>query len=113
VLPNSPSRVDQEAHALRERFELVVLGDDDRAIAEAARALFWFCAEHKEYRLMSFWPPADAVETARANEDGPKRIESKFESRCKGCRALIVPGEDAFWTPGEKGVSCLKCGGSK
>jgi hypothetical protein len=108
VLTNSPSRIDQDAHALRERFELVVLGDDDRAIAEAARALFWFCAEHREYRLMSFWPPAESapVETA-------KRIESKFEGRCKVCRALIVPGEDAFWTPGEKGVKCLKCGGSK
>lgn len=105
MLPNSPSRVDQDAHALRERFELVVLGDDDRAIAEAARALFWFCAEHKEYRLMSFWPPAESatVETA-------KRIESKYESRCKGCRALIVPGEEAWWVPGQRGVSCLKCG---
>lgn len=106
MLPSSPSKVDIDARALRERFELVVLGDDDRAIAEAARALFWFCAEHKEYALCRLWPPADVPVVEQ-----PKRIASKFESHCKGCSVFIAPGSECFWTPGEKGVSCLKCGG--
>ena len=113
MLPNSPSRVDQEARALRERLELVVLGDDDRAIAEAARALFWFCADHPEYALCRLWPPADAVEAKPVDEDGPKRITSKFDGACKRCRARVSAGDVCIWTPGEKGVLCESCGGSR
>jgi hypothetical protein len=109
MLPNSPSKCDQDARALRERFELVVLGDDDRAIAEAARALFWFCADRPEYQLLRLHP----IEDPAAAPSEAKRIESQFESRCKGCRVLIVPGQSCLWTPGEKGVSCLACGGSR
>ncbi len=111
MLPNSPSRIDQDARALRERFELVVLGDDDSVIAVAARALFWFCADHPEYALCRLWPPAE--EAAKVAAEPPKRIESKFEGRCKACETFIAPGETVFWKPGEKGVACLKCGGPK
>lgn len=109
MLPSSPSKIDQEARAVRERFELVVIGDDEHAIAEAARALFWFTADHPEYVLCRLHP---AIDPAPVQPEA-KRIESKFGGRCRGCGALIVPGDDAFWTPGEKGVSCLKCGGTK
>ncbi len=108
MLPNSPTRTDQDARALRERFELVVLGDDDRAIAEAARALFWFCADHPEYALCRMYPPADVVVV-----EAPKRIASKFDGACKLCTKLVIAGDECFWTPGEKGVLCLKCGGSR
>lgn len=111
MLPNSPSKVDQDARVLREAFEWLVQGSDDHAIANAARELYWFCKDHPEYALCRMWPPAETA--AAPVVEGPKRIESKYEGRCKGCRALIVPGEDAFWTPGEKGVVCLKCGGSR
>lgn len=107
MLPNAPYRVDQDARALRERFELVVLGDDDRAIAEAARALFWFCADHPEYVLCRLHPAIDPTPA----EPEAKRIQSKYEGRCKGCGKLIVPGEEVLWTPGEKGVTCLACDG--
>lgn len=103
----SALNVDVIARALRERFELVVLGDDDHAIADSARALFWFCAENSEYALCRMWPPAEA---ARPVE--PKRIATKFETRCKGCSVFLVPGAEVWWMPGEKGVSCLKCGGT-
>lgn len=105
MLQTSPSRHDQEARALRERLELAVLGDDDRVCAEAARALVSFVTDHPEYLLCTLIPESVPVAAEEA-----KRIESKFESRCKACRALIVPGAECFYTPGEKGVSCLKCG---
>jgi hypothetical protein len=113
MLATSPNKVDQDARVLREAFEWLVLGDDDRAIAAAARALFWFCKQNPEYALCRMWPPADAVEAKPVDTDGPKRIESKFDGACKLCRKLVIAGDECFWTPGEKGVTCLKCGGSR
>ena len=105
--PASSSRVDQDARALRERFELVVLSDDDKAIADAARALFWFCSQNAEYALCRMWPPADSAPTPQA-----KRIASKYLGRCTTCNAFIVPGEEVWFLVDQKGVTCLKCGGS-
>jgi hypothetical protein len=99
--------VDVQARQLREALEWLVLGDDDRAIANAARALCIFCADHPEYVLCRLHPAIDPTPV----EPEVKRIQSKYEGRCKGCKAVIVPGEEVLWTPGEKGVTCLKCGG--
>ena len=97
---------DQKARVLREAFEWLVIGDDEHAIAEAARALFWFCSDHPEYVLCRMWPPDETPVV-----EAPRRIASRYEGRCKRCNAFVVPGEEVWWMPGEKGVSCLKCGG--
>lgn len=109
MLPTSPSKIDQEARVLREAFEWLVLGDDDTAIANAARALFWFCASNPEYVLCRLHPAIDPAPV----EPEAKRIESKFDGCCKKCRKLVVAGDECLWTPGEKGVLCLACGGSR
>lgn len=109
MLPTSPSKIDQEARVLREAFEWLVLGDDDTAIANAARALFWFCADHPEYVLCRLHPAVDPTPV----EPEVKRIASKYEGRCKGCGKLVIPGEEVLWVPGEKGVTCRKCGESR
>ena len=106
TLAAAPYRVDQDARALRERLEFAVLGDDDRACAEAARALVRFCDDHPEYRVCTLIP-----EGSPAPAETAKRIAARFETRCKACRAPIAPGAECFWTPGEQGVACLKCGG--
>jgi hypothetical protein len=108
MLSNSPSKVDQDARVLREAFEWLVVGGDDHAIANAARELYWFCKDHPEYAICRMWPPADVPVV-----EAPKRIASKFGSHCKGCSVFIAPGSECWWTPNEKGVACLKCGGSK
>jgi hypothetical protein len=106
VLPASPSKVDIEAKALRERFELVVLGDDDVKIADAARAMHFFCSDHPEYRVLSLVP-----EYVAPAAEKPKRIASKYAGRCKGCGERYRQGAEVMWTPGEQGVLCLQCGG--
>lgn len=108
TLQRAPYSVDQEALALRDRFELAVIRDDDKACAEAARALFWFCADHPEYRIFQLAPSA-----ATALPEKPQRIVSKYDGRCRRCTRLIVVGEIVFWTPGTKGADCSKCGESK
>jgi hypothetical protein len=108
MLAAAPYRVDQDARALRERLELAVLSDDDHACAEAARALVQFCADHPEDVLCTMLP-----ESLPAKPETAKRIESKYEGRCKACDARVIPGEFVLWTPGEKGVRCLRCGETK
>lgn len=108
MLPTSPSKIDIEAKALRERFELVVLSDDDGKIADAARALHFFASEHREYQLLALVP-----ESMPAKAEEPKRIASKYSGRCKGCGERYEQNASVYWTPGEKGVLCFKCGGTK
>ena len=107
MLASSPYRVDQDARALRERFELAVVSDDDRATAEAARALFWFCAEHPEYVLCALVP---LVSEASEAAEKPVLMSSRYSGRCKACSSPIDVGDPVFWTPGEKGVACKRCG---
>jgi len=108
MLAAAPYRVDQDARALRERLELLALGDDDRACAEAARQLVQFCADHPEYVLCALLP-----ESTPAAPEPAKRIESQYAGRCKRCDARVIPGEIVLWTPGEKGIQCLRCGETK
>ena len=107
MLASAPDRRDQDARALRERLEFAVLGDDDRACAEAARALVAFCADHPEYRLCTLIPESAPVTT----ESDAKRIVSKYAGRCTGCGKPYAEGATVFWTPGKKGALCLGCGG--
>jgi DNA-directed RNA polymerase subunit RPC12/RpoP len=103
-LPSAPYKPDQDARALRERFELAAVRDDTKSLADAARELYWFCAEHSEYRLLALVP------TASPEAESAKLIPAKFEGRCKTCSRHIVPGEMVLWTAGERGVACKRCG---
>ncbi len=105
MLASAPHKVDIEARALRERFELVVIGDDDSAIAEAARALFWFCSQNPEYVLCAFVP-----EHGKPTVEAPKRIPSKYAGVCKTCNSPIAINQSVYWTPGQSGVECARCG---
>jgi hypothetical protein len=67
-----------------------------------------FCDQHAEYMLCALIPESSAPKPEPA-----VRIASKFSGRCKACSAFITPGDEVFFTPGEKGVICLKCGGTQ
>lgn len=102
----SKTNPDIMARQLREKLERLVLGDDDAAIVLVARAMVAHCQNNPEYALCRMWPPDETPVV-----EAPKRIASRYEGRCKRCNAFVVPGEEVWWMPGEKGVSCIKCGG--
>jgi len=108
MLSASPDRRDQDARALRERLELLALGDDDRACAEAARQLVQFCVDHPEYVLCAMLP-----ESAPAPAEAPRKLVSQYDGRCTACRSRYSAGDLVFWTPGKPGALCLGCGGTK
>lgn len=105
TLPTSAYRPDQDARALRERLELVVLGDDEHAIAEAARALVRFCWDHPEYPVCSFRP-----ESLPPRAEPPKRILSKFPWTCRGCGKRFAVDSWMWWSEADKGTRCDTCG---
>jgi hypothetical protein len=99
--------VDLEARTLRERFRHLVINGSDRDIARCARELAAFSAAHPEYPLLALVPYG-------ASEPEPaKQIQSQYAGHCKACRSYVAPGDTVYWTPGEKGVSCERCGGTK
>lgn len=92
---------------LRERLELAVVRGDERECAEAARALVHFCEEHPEYSMLRLIPGFEPAGTPKK----PQRIASQYETRCRVCSQRVTPGDFVFWTSGERGVLCLRCGG--
>lgn len=106
MLAASPDRRDQDARALRERLELLALGDDDRACAEAARQLVAFVADHPEYRLCAMIP-----ESAPVVEGAPRKLASQYDGRCNACRSRYSVGDLVWWTSGKSGALCVGCGG--